>query len=474
MKQEFNNIDELFRAELNDYSPAVPEDAWENIALSLAQPARKKAGFFVFHNWKIAASVALLISGGGLATYIFLNKPAAVNTIAETPVVNESQRFENESAAQNNTILQNQGPISGKAETGNKTTTFASVEKPAIENNSSGITAPTIDNNPDNTGTANSEPSLLNELVTENEKDPNVASINTDNPSQQLVQEIKEPQPETQAENYTWNTITENQTDRSGKWIVGGQAGPQYSYRTLSSDYYSSSMIDQNNNSESGVVAFAGGVQVEYKTSKRFSIQSGIIYSKMGVEQIASSTERYPVNNPSASPTEGETASIDNASNYVFPNSAVRIGPKNNNSLSRSDALGNYTNYFDQMPENTMEEIPSWRNYEYIEVPVMARYAVIDRKINLQILGGFSTNILINNSISVQTPDNTTNLETQYVNTINYSSTLGIGLSYDITGQLIMSVEPQFKYFLNNQIYNSNVDLHPYSLGVFTGVKYLF
>jgi len=89
MKQEFNTIDEIFRAELNDYSPELPGDAWDKISISLAQTRQKKEAFLFSRNWKIAATIALLVSTGSLTTYVLLNKSQvsdlAINTTLTEP-----------------------------------------------------------------------------------------------------------------------------------------------------------------------------------------------------------------------------------------------------------------------------------------------------------------------------------------------------------------------------------------------------
>jgi hypothetical protein len=60
------------------------------------------------------------------------------------------------------------------------------------------------------------------------------------------------------------------------------------------------------------------------------------------------------------------------------------------------------------------------------------------------------------------------------VNNMNYSGAVGIGLEYPILSKLMLNVEPRFKYYLNPIVKNPTYNIHPYSLGVFTGISYVF
>jgi len=64
--------------------------------------------------------------------------------------------------------------------------------------------------------------------------------------------------------------------------------------------------------------------------------------------------------------------------------------------------------------------------------------------------------------------------ETNGLKTINYSSTLGLGLEYNITETISLSLEPAFKYYINSINRSDNINTHPYSIGIFTGLSYIF
>lgn len=499
MKEEFNNIDNLFKRQVKDFSPDVPDGAWENIAMALANTGKSKKMPLFF--WKIAAGVALLLGSATLGTYLFIHKPNA-GQIAEQTNIESSREALNqdnneniigipkETASGANAINSSGSEISdnysNKAESkSNKkeiiafNTDIKSNPKnniPALKDNAefnSDLTADKALNQQDSyTGN--------NNLTSENnEKSDQIANKEAEDKNDtDVVSEIQKENNNSQ--NFVWQNEDDAVIVKEKKenlWSIGGQAGPQYTYRTISSEINAQELLDMSDRDESGTIAYAAGVHVEYKPARRFSIQSGIYYSKYSTEGPV--TINVPSNNFDS---ENPTSSIDrvNTNELIvkFPNASVDVGEANtvNVAKSNSNVYGTPTTNLNELiyTEDVPEYTTSVRNYEYIEIPVIARYAIIDRKINLDILGGISTNVLINNNIEIDFPvDLPTNYESKNINTLNYSSTLGLGFGYDITKNISLSFEPQFKYFLSSQSYSRN-NVRPYSLGVYSGIKYLF
>ncbi len=502
MKEEFEYMDQSLRKELRDYSPDVPDGVWENIAINLAsiEKSRKIPALF----WKIAAGIALFIGTASLGTYLFLNQPdtgqisekqnTQKNILTSNTTIHEKNIGANDSLdhfSNNNTV-----PALSKKQSGvkNKITVLASNDKAE-----SRITNNTEDNiqRPDN----NSLTLESKDNITENNQQQspvntgNSNSTYTDTPTdKETVEETAEiPAPASQDsletlngtavtgnnnQDYIWkdtDDATATNIKKENQWFIGGEAGPQYTYRTVSSDVTAPELLKMSNEDEQGMIAYAAGIHVEYKPARRFSIQSGIYYSKYSVEAPVNVYVQSR-NLDNLTPTN-QIRSVKTSDIIIrFPNSSVEIGEVNNTSVDANSAFNDATSesmeYMSasDIPENTHYS----RNYEYIEIPIIARYALIDRKINVLLLGGLSTNILVNNNIDIQFPvELPTKYETKDINTLNYSSTVGFGIGYDISEKLTLSVEPQFKYFLGSQSYSRN-DVRPYSLGVFTGIKYLF
>ncbi len=259
--------------------------------------------------------------------------------------------------------------------------------------------------------------------------------------------------------------------DNYDKWLVGGQAGPQYSYRQLTSEYASQEYINSYNESEDGVIAYAGGVNVAYKPAKRLSIQSGVYYSKIGQSASAQYTDAVSLDNGDALVLYGNTESNSLNSDENVPKVSVSTSMGTVESkLTSSSEISNEEASQISSKYSSVEEVQQY--LEFLEIPLIARYAVIDRKIDFHLLGGVSTNFLVASPVYLE--DGSYFKETSNLNTINYSSTLGLGFGYNFSEDLVFSLEPQFKYYLNQVNKNSSTEYHPYSFGVYTGVTYSF
>ena len=80
MNERFENIDQLFKDELENYSPEVPKMAWNNISANLNNSRSRKIGAF---KYKIAAGIALFLSVGTLLTFIQSDNEETINNFNE-------------------------------------------------------------------------------------------------------------------------------------------------------------------------------------------------------------------------------------------------------------------------------------------------------------------------------------------------------------------------------------------------------
>jgi hypothetical protein len=259
------------------------------------------------------------------------------------------------------------------------------------------------------------------------------------------------------------------------KWSVGGQVSPLYSYRNLGEVPEAASSRGVYNDVESGVFSYAGGVNLNYFPAKRLSIQSGIYYSRMGI-----------------SISDAYMASIDNRTyNQSFPpaqlavsNSSgqIELGPDKTNSIIASIGGKNeqFTDTWNNVPSGTptVQDIRTGdvlQHFEYLEVPVILRYRVVDRKMGLNLLGGLSTNFLVGSNVYFEEGGSREFIgNTENLRIVNYSSVLGLGLQYSIMRNFCINLEPTFRYYLNSINSFSGIGSHPYSVGFFTGISYSF
>ncbi len=286
----------------------------------------------------------------------------------------------------------------------------------------------------------------------------------------------------------------EKKSNDYNKWAVGGQVTPLYSYRNLepvSQDYasatppsytYSSSNAQTGsyNEFENGMLSYAGGVNVNYSPAKRLSLQSGIYYSRMGMTITNSFATTYDGQDKILAPIMGQQAQVENSTGAINQGDPYKRNAVVSNivppTVMPSDQMETDT-WSNAGPVVTPEitEGDVLQQFEYLEVPLIARYRIVDRRLGLNVLGGLSTNFLVGNNVYFQEGDNKEHIgTTEEIKPINYSSVLGIGLQYSISRNLNLNMEPTFRYYLNSVNTGSGPGSHPYSLGFFTGISYSF
>jgi hypothetical protein len=57
---------------------------------------------------------------------------------------------------------------------------------------------------------------------------------------------------------------------------------------------------------------------------------------------------------------------------------------------------------------------------------------------------------------------------------ITFSSSLGMGMNYELTQRFNLTVEPTFKIQLNSLNTQQNFNARPYAFGIFSGISYQF
>ena len=119
--------------------------------------------------------------------------------------------------------------------------------------------------------------------------------------------------------------------------------------------------------------------------------------------------------------------------------------------------------------EGTMHQ-----QFGYLEMPLELNYALIDKKFGLHVIGGLSSMFLLDNTIMVESGDLNTEVgEANNLNTLNFSTNIGVGLNYKLGPKTQFNLEPMFKYYLNT-FSDGSGDFQPFSIGVFSGLQLKF
>lgn len=110
----------------------------------------------------------------------------------------------------------------------------------------------------------------------------------------------------------------------------------------------------------------------------------------------------------------------------------------------------------------------------YYEVPFEISYVVVDRKVGINVIGGFSTLFLNENEISLVTPQANTVLgEASNLNKVHLSTNIGLGFKYQFMKSFQLNFEPMLKYQLNTFSKDNN-NFQPVFIGLYSGVSYQF
>jgi opacity protein-like surface antigen len=261
-------------------------------------------------------------------------------------------------------------------------------------------------------------------------------------------------------------TSTGNEVDR---WTIAALIAPTYytSFRS-GKDEFSREMME----SEQPLFSYSGGVALSYKINKRVSIQSGLYFSSLGqmVGGITSFSGFKNYDNAKGDHnfevlTSNGTVYTDNADVFLL-NTGMdsRIQTKITNDVF--DPLKADLEYLD----NSLKQ-----NFSYLEVPFVVKYKVIDKTFDFNLIGGVSSNLLVNNSVYASVDGGRYQVgKTQGMNAITFSSSLGMGMEYNVNSNLSLNLEPTFRYYLNPFNDLSGLKFHPYSFGIFSGLSFKF
>jgi Outer membrane protein beta-barrel domain len=259
------------------------------------------------------------------------------------------------------------------------------------------------------------------------------------------------------------------QQDNSERWSVAAMASPTYySKFNPGKDELASQLMS----TEKPVISYSGGVAFTYKLSKRLSIQTGLYYSSFGqeVDGVNSYAGFMPFDN-----TKGDhnfevlttNGHVITTNPDVFLSSSGLVDRIETN-ISK-DVFDPQKADLQYVDNNIQQDL------SYLELPIKLRYKVVDKLVDINLIGGVSYNLLVGNSVySVSDEGKYPIGKTEGLNPIIVSSSIGMGLGYNFSENFSLNLEPTFRYYLSpfNDMVSSG--MHPYSFGVFSGISYKF
>jgi hypothetical protein len=238
------------------------------------------------------------------------------------------------------------------------------------------------------------------------------------------------------------------------RWEVSPNVGPVYY-----SSFGNGSSIDPSfaDNSQTGEVNFSYGAAVSYVISEKLSLRTGI--NNVNLSYSTGDIEL------GTGPLSAALRSVnyDRSSGQVLTavdKGSIRPSPEGGYGVITPKAAG--------------EEAFINQSIRYYEVPMELKYALVDNKFGINMIGGFSTLFLGGSEISVEAGDFRSVLgEANNLNSLSFTTNIGVGFNYKFSNRLKFNIEPIFKYQLNPYS-DSSVDFNPYYMGIYTGLSFKF
>ncbi|NND53265.1 MAG: outer membrane beta-barrel protein [Flavobacteriaceae bacterium] len=509
------HIDRLFQEKLKDFEAIPSQDVWENISAKLEGSKKDRKVIPLW--WKIAGIAAgfiLLLTIGNLVLGTE-NTPVDQNTTVDSDQNSDPDAIDNtNSQDQNDPIkfddasnsdglvednvdpaneINDNEPIGPEEKSSKLTTDQNDRSKKAVvtnnnnptlnQNNKSNavinndkriqdaVTNNQADDNPDTIekeGTIEKE--KADELIKSNTSDAETAvtinkaeedrSTNEGNikSDEALKNEIEEAGKEslTDAVENAKEDETEDKEDdldeKKQRWSVLPNVAPVY----FNSFGKGSAIDDQfTNNAISGEINLSYGLAGAYQISDKLTVRAGINQLKLGY-----STDDVIVYNniePTVEDKPLKNVALNSSSQNLSFLSATGI----NAAPVPAIVADNISSSLDQ-------------KFGFIEIPMELEYKISDKKLDLSIIGGFSTLFLNENEVYSSLQGQRMLLgEATNIKKTSFSANLGLGVKYEMSERFNLNLEPVLKYHLNT-FSDTSGDFNPYFIGVYTGFSFKF
>lgn len=463
------NTDDLIRAKLENYSVQPPAHLWVQVQQKLEARKRQSRMF-----WLRVASAAAVVAIAFMAGWYFNG-----NTQKQKHAFTEMNSPES---------LQEKDQASG----------YENENQPAFENSKSdnligdktnGTSLPVLNSISDKALVAAKKDEGQTENTIVNRSSDSMVRLQARN---SRFENDPFPQLQVKRQQTTYNELAlaevekfiidknierqEEEKNKTAGWKMGMFLSPGYSsYNASHSSDYQRNMTYTG---KEGNANMGGGISVQYKTGKRWLVESGVYYAQNGQKSERSL-------NIFAGSFEADFAAVPENKNYFSNTVRVDNGNMAMNStagiiaFSETPKGAEITGNFETLAGNsTSMVVPDGQFsqvFEFMEIPLLVRYRVVDARFGVELLSGVSTSVLVGNNAYIDNQFGTQNVgKTLDISSVNLAGIAGIAANYALSDQFSLALEPRFSYYLNSINRNAQVEFRPYRIGVFTGLTYNF
>lgn len=489
------NIDRLFQEKLKDFEVTPAKSVWKNISANLKNNKHDKKGVIVW--WRvagIAAAILLLFTINKLVqnnNTITTSEETIVDVNSKKDTINNDLQDvvnkENIIAKEKNILETIKHKSSNNSITNNITTATQNIlpitkSKPQ-NNNTSNLNKVDVfasSTQTKNVLAQNTKSKLLNEktrnksidkaridAILKNDTNTKEAIAAKESNNKTKIEEekdiIKSKEINTIIEEEKMSLtdavatiekedIEDNTDEKLERWKIASNIAPVY-FNTLGKG---SSIHPQfNNNSKTGNINMSYGVSGSYAINKKLSVRAGINKVNLG----------YSTNNVVV------FANVDSPNNPQLLRN-MQLNEAGQNLSFISVEVFNFA----QVPDLINNFIKSSidQRLGFIEIPLELEYKISDKKVGINLIGGFSALFLSENEIYSVLNGNSTLLgEATNINNTSFSANFGLGFDFKILDKLNLNLEPVFKYQINT-FNNTSGDFKPYFIGIYSGLSFKF
>ncbi len=466
MQDEYRNLDQFFAESLKGYREKPPDDAWQRLEEDLLAARRHRR--VVLYRWTAAAAVLLIaLTAGYYFAFITPGHQPNDQTLSQVqtpatgqptqPVAPKMDITDNIPEEPTQTAV----PPSSEGFTDmiSRTDIHQGVSSGALKvSEQKGATPQLTDEIP--TGTP-----VKDEI--QKEETPALAAGNESAepaPVEKQVPDLLKPEQKNiltgPLTEFTFEDRPEEKTPTS-RWSIGGSFAPVYAYRNIQINAEElppdvNPDMSYYNDSEEPMYSYSGGVDLTVQMKNKWAFQTGLYLSNLG--HVNEDVIAYEV--------EGEKDLMKTSSSTGMIRIITSSLPEEfvDNSVRR-DSLTNAVYISSNIRQS----------FTYLELPLLVRYSFLDKRFGLNLTGGFSPGIMTDYKAQFTYEGERIDLknENDFYNMI-LNTQVGVGIHYRITGSLSISLDPAFKYSLNSIRKDHSIQYHPYSISVFTGVRYSF
>jgi hypothetical protein len=450
------NIDDAFNEQLGNYEQSPPDEIWDSIEDTLKSNKKRSLVKYL----QIAAFLALFLAVGALVVlqnYSFHQENLSNIVMKEKkPETVDKQKL---NASEEESLTSNDLTIAGSSENNNEKKDKNRIigNRKKEEDFSARKEEPDIHLTklePLFTGIDNKVPAKKQKDIRSNYQPDNKSPFNVEDENYSLLMAEKQVSP----------------------LELGGSFSPTVTYRTTTAKRNTASSIN-----ESSLITYSGGVNLAYKISDRLKLKSGVHYSQFGQSMDNINIDASALSNAKDNAVVFINGSIGTSELMVSEihmegKELYTTGGMNNNEPVAPGAPGGpaapkpdeirYGKF--NLNNKLMQKM------EFVKIPMLLEYKLIDKSFSLSMVSGLNTNILVSQGLYMENSPSADKVGyIRNLDQVAYSGTFGLGMDYQIDNNIQLTMQPLFDYFLNS--FSSTTEkTFPYSFGLYTGLSVSF